>query len=349
MVPLQGSTMQLIMGAVTALIFLLLQVQANPLRDMADDYLASFCSFSLVVTFVCAIVFKEAMLIDLPDIQAKMSLEQVEVYAIDHGVLSFVLMASVFGAIGVSAVLFSVQLVHEGRRLRQEARAAKVRRLRYLQTDEEVTVPKLDLATFEWATSRGILPWHLFLSHNWAQGQSDMRVIKQRLSEMMPDVRVFLDVDNLGSGVLNSTHIDISGLVLCFCTSRFFVSGPCAQEIVRSVLQDVPMFTLLEPDALAGGMSEDECRDVFRSNPQWTTEAKPRIGKIGAKLDQWRVAWNKPELQMPTSAQCEAALFAQAPLIWSRLSAFQDVSYAAARTLAVWDVCTSLFAHKPAF
>ena len=135
-----------------------------------------------------------------------------------------------------------------------------------------------------------------------------------------------LDVDNLGSGTLNSMHIDISGLVLCFCTSRFFTSGPCAQEVVRTWLQRKPMFALLEPDALAGGLSEDECRAVFRSNPEWPTETKPRIGKIEDKLTSWKADWRQPRLVMPTSAEVEGALFTQPPVIWSRLSAFQDVS-----------------------
>ena len=36
-------------------------------------------------------------------------------------------------------------------------------------------------------------------SHNWQHGQSAMRIIKTRLREMLPDIEVFLDVDNLGT------------------------------------------------------------------------------------------------------------------------------------------------------
>ena len=35
-------------------------------------------------------------------------------------------------------------------------------------------------------------PFHCFLSHNWEHGQSEMRVIKTRLTEMLPGVSVFL-------------------------------------------------------------------------------------------------------------------------------------------------------------
>ena len=41
--------------------------------------------------------------------------------------------------------------------------------------------------------------YHLFLSHAWASGQDQMRVIKQRLGEMMDAVRVFLECVSSGT------------------------------------------------------------------------------------------------------------------------------------------------------
>ena len=36
--------------------------------------------------------------------------------------------------------------------------------------------------------------FHLFLSHCWADGGQDaMRIVKQRLKEMIPEVKVFLE------------------------------------------------------------------------------------------------------------------------------------------------------------
>ena len=35
--------------------------------------------------------------------------------------------------------------------------------------------------------------FHLFLSHVWGPGQDQMRIVKQRLLEMVPDARVFLE------------------------------------------------------------------------------------------------------------------------------------------------------------
>jgi hypothetical protein len=47
-----------------------------PVRS-GDDYLANMASFSLLVTFVCMIMFKIATLTELRDLQARMSEEQL--------------------------------------------------------------------------------------------------------------------------------------------------------------------------------------------------------------------------------------------------------------------------------
>ena len=49
--------------------------------------------------------------------------------------------------------------------------------------------------------------YHLFLSHVWGTGQDQMRIVKQRLLEMLPDARAFLDVDDLEEiGGLEGKH-----------------------------------------------------------------------------------------------------------------------------------------------
>ena len=41
LVPMQGSTMQVIFGTVVALVFMLFQVQTAPFKSLQDDYLSS--------------------------------------------------------------------------------------------------------------------------------------------------------------------------------------------------------------------------------------------------------------------------------------------------------------------
>ena len=50
--------LQLAMGTLLSAVFLLFQVQAAPYVAMADDFLASSASFSLVAIFLCSYAFK---------------------------------------------------------------------------------------------------------------------------------------------------------------------------------------------------------------------------------------------------------------------------------------------------
>ena len=150
---------------------------------MSDDFLASACSFLLVVVVVCCYSFKarsdarpnqrppaplprrpvrharccpplfrqaraDARLaaaqdyefFGLPDIIDKMSREQRSLYIINQNALIIVVISSVVGAIVVSCVIFAVQFVVVGRRLRTESLRRKARRLRRKVDDDEVQV-----------------------------------------------------------------------------------------------------------------------------------------------------------------------------------------------------------------
>ena len=130
--------------------------------------------------------FKEAALSDHSDIQEKMSREQFETYVTDTATFSIIVVVSLLLTVCFAVFLFVVQAAAEARRARREALADKARRLRYRADDTEVRAPSID--------ERG---FHIFLSHVWASGQDQMRVAKQRLLEMIPDLSIFLDVDDL--------------------------------------------------------------------------------------------------------------------------------------------------------
>ena len=149
-----------------------------------------------------------------------------------------------------------------------------------------------------------------------------MRVIKSRLKEMLPEVEVFLDVDNLGGGS-DHPHIDISDVVTCFCTRRFFNSGPCAREVLRAILRKKPIVALLETDqsTAKGGLTEEQCRTILL-DPEYLRKCKEDWGC----LEGFRREWAQPDLQLPTSKEIVTAFFAQAPINWFRLADFQDVS-----------------------
>ena len=79
-----------------------------------------------------------------------------------------------------------------------------------------------------------------------------MRIVKQRLTEMVPDLSVFLDVENLvsGSGV---RELDHTSCVLVFGMSVYFQKQNCVKELFRAVLRNKPIILLL-PDIEVHGV-----------------------------------------------------------------------------------------------
>ena len=61
----RGSIVQIVLGTIFSAVYLLLQMQAAPFHDTGDDYLANGASFSLVVFFICCLVFKAGSLAEL--------------------------------------------------------------------------------------------------------------------------------------------------------------------------------------------------------------------------------------------------------------------------------------------
>ena len=165
-----------------------------------------------------------------------------------------------------------------------------------------------------------------------------MRIIKQRLIEMLPDASVFLDVDDLKSGrgaeyALRSypptldahspplprtfhRYVDVSSIVLVLCTRGYFQSPNCMRELLRAVVTCKPIVTLVEPVAIRGGLSRDEIEHEIR-----VTEAQAKCHKWGlaTEVEGWGYA-------LPTSWDLIEALFAAETIEWNRIGAFQDVT-----------------------
>jgi hypothetical protein len=124
-------------------------------------------------------------------------------FKVPSAVLTGVLLATVVGTLILSGLILLVMLSREEQRRRAEQRAARARRLRFLRDDKEVVLAQLPSLERQLRrvyppskplppSAPGAGPFHLFLSHNWAHGQSAMRIVKNRLREMLPDVEIFL-------------------------------------------------------------------------------------------------------------------------------------------------------------
>ena len=255
------------------------------------------------VIFLCCYAFKDYEFVGLPDIQAKMSNEQQDTYIVNQATLSMIMIASVIGALVMSFVLFLVQASIEGARMRREAQASKARRLRYKSNDEPVSAP-----TLPESPSPKVKYYHTFLSHVWGTGQDQMRIVKQRLLEMVPDLVIFLDVDDLEEIGDLEGYIDRTTAVLVYCSKGYFTSKNCMRELVSSTLKQKPIIALIDPDASRGGLSLDECH--------------AQLVEADAMYAKWDF---NTEPDGPRGQALYDHLFKHEPIEWNRLGVFQDV------------------------
>jgi len=296
MVLLQDNIMQLIIGMLLATAFLLFQAQAAPYVSMADDLLASMASFCLVVVFVSSIAFKYTVLIDLPDIQIKMSSEQRSLYVLNHEAQTIITIMAAIGALVASATIFVLQLFAEQERRRREALASKARRLRYMSNNKEVEAPAIGTDEF-----------HLFLSHVWGSAQAQVRIIKQRLCEMIPSVKVWLDVDDLQEIGNLEGYINAVKKVLIYCSKGYFDSKNCVRELIAAAKRGKPVIAIVDLDESRDGLSLQQVHE--------------QVLRAADHYEEWGI-----EVGAPHGQELFDHLFTIEPIEWNYIGHFQDVT-----------------------
>lgn len=270
-------------------------IVCSPFQSALCNAAASTALLQLLLNYVSSFLFLGA---DSPT--------QVDLATGSVGSLLIALNCSCFAVLGLGSA----------RSIWRARRAASVQRLRYTTDGSEVDPPNIQRDEY-----------HLFLSHTWLQGDETMRTIKLRLVEMMPSAKIFLDKDNLKDGS-GAEYIDVSKVVLVFCTTKYFRSRACARELLRAVLRKKPLIAVIEPDEARGGLNRENITALltvaryssFR-DPKGTAD---RTWVARWALDQEIASWGYEEI--PAGEQIIDALFASPPIEWDRFSAFQDIS-----------------------
>lgn len=303
-----GSILQLVVATTACVLYLVVQLLASPLVVATDNFIGLCGSAALVLMFFSCIILKLKVLTETEEVSEVLSPRLRQLFDVPLISLTCAMLISVLSSLVLAVLILIAQVRGESARVVREARAAQARRLRYRKDHKEVLLPPLDLA------------FHLFLSHTWAQGEEAMRTVKLRLLEMLPDVKVFLDKDDLKTGA-GAEYVDVSRTVLCFCTEKYFKSRACAREIFRAVLKGKPLIALLEPDKERGSLEQSAILTLIKD------ERYPPDN--GLWVQQWRLdgevfAWGFEAT--PTCEEVAQALFASEPIEWNRFSAFMDVT-----------------------
>ena len=159
--------------------------------------------------------------------------------------------------------------------------------------------------------------FHLFLSHVWGTGQDQMRIVKQRLVEMLPDIRVFLDVDDLKEGK-GAEYVDASGLTLIFVSDGYFTSPNCLRELLRAAVTE-------EADPCALRRRRRAARRAQRARSSRSSSSCARrdasTGHVGAQRRRQELGLRHAECRT-----LRESLFLHEPIEWNRIGAFQDVT-----------------------
>jgi len=190
------------------------------------------------------------------------------------------------------------------------------RRLRY-RDGSEVQAPRLGNGEF-----------HLFLSHVWASGQDQMRICKKGLLELVPELRIFLDVDitDLDLSKLED-YVARSGLVLIFCSQGYFASRNCLRELRSAVLSKKPLIALMEPEADHGWLTMTQVRmqlllGTHDAHLAWPWVGNQTVITLQTSYEKWGFGWPPT----PKPADLHSELFKEEAIEWNRLSVMQDVT-----------------------
>ena len=296
-----GTVLQVLLGTLFSLLYLTLQAVARPYRTPADDIIALASSLGIAVVFLCCVAYHFDSVISLDELQERMSDEQLKDYQVPSFALTLILTGAGLLTLGLILILSFLQVRAEA--LKTQAQLAK--RLRFVDDPAAVVhPPRLD----------GALVYNLFLSHVWGSGQDQMRVVKTRLLEMLPTIRIFLDVDDLSSG-RGEDDVRISQTVLVFGSDGYFVSKNCMRELAVATIEEKAVVLVLEIDKKKGGIPIGDIS-----------------GRLAAAADSFG-AWgldcefeDVPLAAKPTAERMQAALFAGKTIEWSRLGAFQTVT-----------------------
>ena len=160
-----SSRTQLWFGSVVASATALLYLKLTPYRSQACHLLQVLVQLQVLFTYLAASLFYVA-----PDSSSAFQ---------DRSVVTDVLL------VVANCGCFVLLAVLLGRTLHTAA-SGNARRLIYRTSGAEVEPPVLGDGD----------EWHVFLSHQW-QAQDQCRIIKQRLLELIPGLRVFLDIGAL--------------------------------------------------------------------------------------------------------------------------------------------------------
>jgi len=290
------ASLQIYVGTLVALVSFLGALLTKPYKYDICDFVQNVVLLQLLFTYITAFLLLRRPGEEIAGASATGS-------TLDEDTLAIILIS-----INMSSfILLTILMVYNLRQERRKQAALLSRRLVF-RDGTLPTMPDLELYN---------LQFHIFLSHCWGTGQDQMRVVKKHLIEILPESKIFLDVDDLKEG-RGREYMDVSAQALVFVSDGYFVSPNCMRELLRAFHLKKPIITLQEQDQKKGGLTPEQVRRQLH-------EADAMLTRWG--LSEELEEWNCPR---PTPDQLYDALDIEGlrgtPLLWERLTDFQRIT-----------------------
>ena len=118
------------------------------------------------------------------------------------------------------------------------------------------------------STSTSNCEYHALFSHTWKTGQAKSHAIVRRMQLVMPQIRIWLDVDEIhqesgGSGTTGSMNLEVavekSAVLILFYSKGYFASRNCRREIYTALKLDKPIICIYEGNQCELKYMRDEC------------------------------------------------------------------------------------------
>ena len=198
---LPGSIEQLFIAFLFSAVSAFFISLARPFQSVMDDYFAKFCAFALTILLFFALLLKVGVLKE--EVDSLLSSRLRDRFSFDAAVIT----AGMISALVVALLLATASAV---------AQIVAAARLPLLKLKNTKAKPELSRARSH--------QWHLFLSHIWGTGQDQCAVIKRQLCVLLPGVKIFLDIDDLGDIGLLEEYIDMTAVITIFASKGYFKS-----------------------------------------------------------------------------------------------------------------------------
>lgn len=289
-----GSLLQLVVAILFALVVLSMQMHFRPFKSILAAYLAMLSQVSTIVVLLICIVLRAESIVEVLhqyDIQRTLW----DFLDFDSATLMSTLFASSVSVLGFVG-LFTLHQVFAMQLLPQFV---------YRTHSPPLVINGQNVgnkhARLKSVTGDSKKTHHAFISHVWATGQDAARSIKQLLKEVLPGIKVFLDVDDLTDinaleGVVQSTHV-----VMIFVSAGYFTSTNCLRELISALFLDERRvriarhgqkqaphhescirLVLESPDKKGALTNEQLCLELDKSEKMAFVQAKEQVEKWAA-------------------------------------------------------------------